>query len=283
MPWTFAHPAAILPLRHLPLLSRQPQALALGAIAPDAARHLGMPHLGPWMHDWHVMLTWHWWVVALLALALGQAARGLTAWWPAPLRRWALRVLGAPALPGWRHRLLDACSCALGALAGVATHLAWDSLTHAWGWPVRHWPALSQELPGLGVPVYSGLQLGFSVLGVLCLVRVLRRGLERESRREAGPHHDAERAEGLAQGQAVAQAPSTHGQPPALRLALAMGGLGLLLAAGIWWWLPESGSGGDSDWAGRILMSLADGMALAWVGVSWVHGRMAPRAARPKG
>lgn len=268
MPWTLAHPAAVLPLCRLPWLARQPHALVLGAMAPDAARHVGLPGLGPWMHDWHAVLTWHWWVVALLAMLLSRAAPWLVNWWPSPLKAWGLRSLGHP---GVRHRATwgaDFAAASAGALLGLATHLAWDSFTHDWGWPARHWPVLRALIPGFGVPVFSGLQLLSSALGVLLIVRALSVAL-------AGPLADL-RA-------------SRHAEPAAQAgrwwmPACAWLAAGLLLAWPIWQWLPEVGHGGEIDWAGQVLVSLVDGFTLSYLMVcgasQLVAGRSARRTAR---
>jgi hypothetical protein len=53
-------------------------------------------------------------------------------------------------------------------LAGIATHLAWDSFTHANTWSYRHWPILSQSFPvpilGL-IPLYKVFQHGSTIIG----------------------------------------------------------------------------------------------------------------------
>ena len=54
-------------------------------------------------------------------------------------------------------------------LLGIATHLLWDSFTHAGTWFYVHWPLLraSVNLPVLGpIPYYKVFQHGSTIVGV---------------------------------------------------------------------------------------------------------------------
>lgn len=54
-------------------------------------------------------------------------------------------------------------------LAGIMTHLAWDSLTHPNTWPYRHWRVFAQpvNLPIVGlIPFYKVLQHGSTIIGL---------------------------------------------------------------------------------------------------------------------
>jgi len=58
-------------------------------------------------------------------------------------------------------------------LLGIATHIVWDSFTHAFTWPWRHFRWLHQRahIPFVGwVPGYSALQYASTVIGLLVLV-----------------------------------------------------------------------------------------------------------------
>lgn len=54
-------------------------------------------------------------------------------------------------------------------LVGAVTHILWDSFTHRYYWPYRHWPLLSYEvhLPVLGVtPYHKVFQYASTVIGL---------------------------------------------------------------------------------------------------------------------
>lgn len=140
MPFTFAHPAAILPLRRVRLLHTVP--LILGAIAPDVPYFLpwriakyvpqGMTHtlLGTLTLDLPfgiLMLLFLWLLRAPLAAPLGGVSQTKCL---AALERFGGR---------WRHW----AAAPLSLLVGAWTHLLWDSFTHADGWMVSRVSALS--------------------------------------------------------------------------------------------------------------------------------------------
>ncbi|MFT4263488.1 MAG: DUF4184 family protein [Nocardioides sp.] len=127
MPITLAHPAAVLPLRRtgLPMTG-----LVLGSMAPDVPLFLFGAH--------GMSLTHSWWSVPTLdtAMAVGAAL----VWF-----HWLRDALVAMS-PAWvRGRLAPHCVITrrqqvltpLAAAVGAATHVIWDSFTHADRWGVR--------------------------------------------------------------------------------------------------------------------------------------------------
>ena len=166
MPFTLAHPAAVLPLRGLARLRTAP--LIVGALAPDLPYYLPvtLSHYVPathvLAHSLTVDLLLGYLVMALLfvlqrpltALLLPRA-RALCLRALAPFRRPAEWALAAPAI-----------------VLGVWTHLLWDSFTHADGWMVQRIAALNA--PFLVGPwhetVYHALQYLSSAIGLCVLV-----------------------------------------------------------------------------------------------------------------
>jgi hypothetical protein len=124
LPYAFAHPAAVVPVAKLLGARAVPSALAIGAMIPDAwyfVPLLGRAH----GHDlpgalWFcvpagllVYLAFHLiFKQPLIALAPRQLAQRLAAW-------------TTPGLPRASWPLVM-----LSLLAGIATHLAWDAVTH---------------------------------------------------------------------------------------------------------------------------------------------------------
>jgi Domain of unknown function (DUF4184) len=136
MPFTLAHPAAVLPLRHLRGLRTAP--LVIGAMVPDTPYYLPASHrLGFDTHS----LTGSYTIdlplgIVLLACAL-LLREPLTALLPARARWLCLH-----ALEPFRRSAREWLLAPLAVLIGVCTHLLWDSFTHGDGWIVRHVPAL---------------------------------------------------------------------------------------------------------------------------------------------
>src|SRR5690242_13826035 len=136
MPWTFAHPAAILPLRRrLPLA-----ALVVGSICPDIGYYLGLYPLATLAHSGPGLLL-ACLPMGAVALLLLQLLRGpLVELLPQP-HRGALQALvhgGGMAPVGLRRFMLQGA----GLLVGAATHNAWDAFTHASGSMVQWLDAL---------------------------------------------------------------------------------------------------------------------------------------------
>src|SRR5215472_18003188 len=141
MPFTLAHPAAVLPLRGSRFLRTAP--LVIGAVTPDVPYYLP---LGPSGHPLRVGLDTHSLVGActvdvalgLLLLAIAVLLREpLTALLPARARWLCLQ-----GLEPFRRRAGEWLLAPLAILLGVGSHLLWDSFTHFDGWAVRRIPAL---------------------------------------------------------------------------------------------------------------------------------------------
>lgn len=167
MPFTLAHPAAVLPLRRWPLLRTVP--LVIGAMAPD------VPYYLPWRIAKHIPETTH--------TALGTLTLDLPIGLSLLLLVWLLRVpLAAPlgprgeakcfaALERFGGSALDWALAPLSILVGAWTHLAWDSFTHPDGWMVSRVSALSAPVSFFS---YTGelchvLQYVSSVFGLAVL------------------------------------------------------------------------------------------------------------------
>ena len=167
MPFTFAHPAAVLPLRHMRLMRTVP--LIIGAMTPD------VPYFLPWRITKHLPETTHT-VLGSFTLDLPIGAALL-------LFLWLLRVpLAAPLGPATRAKCLGAVErfgseplswalAPLSLLIGAWTHLLWDSFTHPDGWMVLRISALSAPVT---VFSYTGqlchvLQYASSVFGLVVM------------------------------------------------------------------------------------------------------------------
>ncbi|HEV2272164.1 MAG TPA: DUF4184 family protein [Steroidobacteraceae bacterium] len=167
MPVTFAHPAAVLPLRHMRLMRTVP--LIIGSMTPD------VPYFLPWRITKHLPETTH--------TLLGSFTFDLPIGVLLLLFLWLLRVpLAAPLGPGARAKCLGALErfgsqplnwvlAPLSLLIGSWTHIFWDSFTHPDGWMVLRISALSAPVTLFS---YTGelshvLQYASSVFGIAVL------------------------------------------------------------------------------------------------------------------
>lgn len=167
MPFTLAHPAAVLPLRRARLLRTVP--LIIGAMAPD------VPYYLPWRITKHIPPVTH--------TALGTLTVDLPIGLVMLFCVWLLRApLAAPlgpraqakcfaALERFGSRPSNWALAPLSLLIGTWTHLAWDSFTHPDGWMVSRISALSAPVSLFS---YTGelchvLQYASSVFGLAVL------------------------------------------------------------------------------------------------------------------
>jgi hypothetical protein len=167
MPFTVSHAAAILPLRKLNLIC---SAFIVGSMAPDFSyiigntnyRNLGhhFPGLIEFTLPISVAALWLFHatikrpIVGLLPIGIQARLRGYTTEFRFfPASRF-LRILGSISL-------------------GIASHLIWDSFTHAYTWPWRNfsWLRARTYIPVLHrrLPMFSALQYASTFIGLLAL------------------------------------------------------------------------------------------------------------------
>lgn len=177
MPFTLAHPAAILPLRHVSFLRTAP--LVIGAVTPDVPYYLPLGLGGG--HTLRLRLDTH----SLLGSCTVDLALGLALLAAVVLLREPLTVLLSArgrwlclqALEPFRRRAGEWLLAPFAILIGVWSHLLWDSFTHSEGWAVRHFAALNDTIT---IGWYTGeifhlLQYLSSAVGLLILAWWYRR------------------------------------------------------------------------------------------------------------
>lgn len=171
MPFTVAHPAAILPLRKRLIFS----ALVVGSISPDLHYFVG---LGSDSRPSHTLpgafyiclpsaLAILWLFHRVLKLPLISLA---PAWHQERLARFATPFHFGP---GKRFALI-----LTSLLAGIFSHILWDSFTHGYGFTVRHL-AILRTTPlleyGSARTVYNLLQHLSTVVGIVVLIIAYKR------------------------------------------------------------------------------------------------------------
>lgn len=188
MPYTFAHPAAVLPLRRFcPDVSAY-AALIIGSMTPDLGYFVGDAELAFLAHSMRGLLV--------ACLPLGIVSYLLAYLLYAPLirllpspHRQALQAIRPVALP---KSLKAVISIALALMVGAATHNVWDAFTHRTSILARHWAPLRWPVYSIDRTTFvlaDVLQHISSVFGLLLVAVMYAKWLKR-ARTGAPPGHD---------------------------------------------------------------------------------------------
>ncbi len=157
MPFTLAHPAAVLPLRHWCPRPLSFPALVAGSLSPDAGYCLGHSDLDVFSHSFAGSVVFCL-PVGVLLLAVfhvfrSYAVRDLPARAKENVRdlsMFAPTVAFSPVIVRPRWKLLSGAASAavvvLSILVGAWTHIMWDSFTNNEGWVGARVPALQTPL-----------------------------------------------------------------------------------------------------------------------------------------
>jgi hypothetical protein len=167
MPFTFAHPAAILPLRRSRFLQTIP--LIIGSLVPD------VPYFFPARLMTRVFLDTHTLYGSFaICLPLGMALLILILLLREPLTVLLgarVRWICLRSIERFTARPLHWPIALLSILIGAWTHIAWDSFTHQTGWTATRISALSAPISVFGWDTETAhlLQYVSSVFGLVVL------------------------------------------------------------------------------------------------------------------
>ncbi len=179
MPFTLAHPAAVLPLRRWPQLDFS--ALVIGSLTPDFGYYLLMPDARLQTHSFAGSLATCLPVGLILLLLFHILKRPLCETLPQPHRGALLPLALRPTSTRPRALLATAVSV----LLGIWTHLLWDAFTHRLSWGPQHLPLLRTVLftfAGKDYWLSDLLQWLGSVAGIAALLLAYRRWLRQQPR-----------------------------------------------------------------------------------------------------
>ena len=157
MPWTLAHPAAVLPFRRFSGPGRLSfGALFMGSMSPDFVYYIGRFDLATFTHAPHG--------VFVVCLPAGLLVLALALWLRDPIAQ----ILPQPhrdallatrsALPYFTLGSLGLAAASV--LLGATTHILWDSFTHEGRFFVNH-------VEFLRVPLFAGLNREFRVFNII--------------------------------------------------------------------------------------------------------------------
>ena len=170
MPFTFSHPAILLPLRFLNKNYFSITGLIMGSMVPDFYFLLQMRTSDNFSHEGYGILLLNLPLAIVLCVIFHNIVKQ-------PLVASLPNVLQKKCMPfyseKWNHYfLLNSWKVLLSIVIGVFSHLFWDSFTHSDGYFVEHIAYLNHEV--LSVPMYELAQYLFSILGLVMIVRFVR-------------------------------------------------------------------------------------------------------------
>lgn len=194
VPWTFAHPAAVLPFRKIGQFRLPLAALVIGSIAPDLGYYVGQFRLATFAHSTIGVILVCLPTGALVLALFSVIQPALIQLLPHPHRHAIVEALRARCYRAKRSQ--DLALAAMGLIVGAGTHTVWDSFTHATGFAVQWMPVLQTTLFEIGsrqMHVYSLFQHASTLIGVGVLVVTYCRWLRSQQPVPAATNHRQER------------------------------------------------------------------------------------------
>jgi hypothetical protein len=184
MPFTGAHPAAVLPLvRWARPLRLDATALVIGSLSPDFEYFVRGEQVGIFSHSLVGIATF----CVPMTLVLGVLYHGLAKWSvllvaPAGVARRAAGIVARPWQERWTGWAI--ASVVVSAAIGALSHVAWDGFTHARGWFVHRYPGTFRvvyQVPVLGtIAFHRVLQHASTAIGLPIVIAAIVRAIRRE-------------------------------------------------------------------------------------------------------
>ncbi len=171
MPFTFAHPALVIPLKNSKWFSFS--ALLAGSLVPDFEYFFQMREVENIGHSWLGIFIFDLPVALIMCYLFHHLLRdGLWRHLPSAL---AGRIDAIPAFNWNRYVIENKFKVFYSLMIGVLSHILWDGFTHDDGIFVSIFPLLQQQVSCSSVflPVYFLLQIVFSFIGLLIVVIAL--------------------------------------------------------------------------------------------------------------
>jgi hypothetical protein len=168
MPFTFSHPAIVLPLNYLPKRWISLTALVIGSMTPDFEYFIRMKVSSQYSHTW-TGLFWFDLPLALLLMAIYNiiVKNKLIDHLPAFLNKRFSKFKKSPPFSFKYIGIIIICI-----LIGTASHIFWDSFTHPSGYFVNHSPLLSHHviISHYSIPFYKIMQQVSTLTGAIIIL-----------------------------------------------------------------------------------------------------------------
>lgn len=173
MPFTFAHPAIVLPFYKNRWFSFT--ALVFGSMSPDFEYFLRMQPYSVYSHTIAGLFFFNLPLVIVISFLFHEVVKGpMLASMPELSRKGLLPLAMTAWRPtSWRSIVIFAYSALLGSLS----HMVWDSFTHQGAYFVDRLPFLQETLHVMGreVPMFKLFQHGSTLLGLGAIALLLIR------------------------------------------------------------------------------------------------------------
>lgn len=173
MPFTFSHPAIVLPFGRIKKYRFSVTGLIAGSMVPDFEFLFRLRETDIFGHTLLGIIVFDVPVALLLSFVFHLIIRnGLILHLPKPLRQKFITYI----FFNWKARFRkNVLWFFISVLIGLGSHFFLDAFTHSYGVFVKMNTFFTMEIHVLkyAVPVYYLLQLGFSVIGVLYIMRVV--------------------------------------------------------------------------------------------------------------
>lgn len=173
MPFTFSHPALVLPIAYFPRKFYSLTGLIVGSMIPDFEYFLRMSTEGKYGHTLPGILWFDLPLALLIALIYHQVVRNL-------LIDNLPKILYVRLLPFKQWDWLKYFKAYwfvvfISIIIGTCSHLLWDGFTHDDGYFVKMMPVLATSIGFLGVQmhIFQLLQYGCSMAGGLAIMFVI--------------------------------------------------------------------------------------------------------------
>lgn len=170
MPFTFSHPAIVLPLKYFSDKWFSLTGLVIGSLTPDFEYFIRMHVKSEYSHTVAGLLWFNLPVGLVLAFLFHQVARNaLFDNLPMVLK---CRLISLNQFSWYIYFKSNWFIVATSILIGAGSHLFWDSFTHADGYFVQLLPILTDKINCYGwqFPLFKILQHGSTILGGMVVI-----------------------------------------------------------------------------------------------------------------
>lgn len=176
MPFTFAHPAIILPFGRIKNLPVSMSALVIGSVTPDFEYFIRMKLTGRYSHSIEGMFLLDLPVGIVIALVFHQLVKGpLVDNLPSYFESRLLELKRFDFLNYLAKSYHVFIFCLL---VGIGSHILWDSFTHSHEYFVDRIAVLQNPVSVFGIltmPMYRCLQHGSTIIGFIAIGVVLHK------------------------------------------------------------------------------------------------------------
>jgi hypothetical protein len=170
MPFTFSHPAIVLPVSYLPGKWYSLTGLVIGSLTPDFEYFLGMKVQSNYSHTLSGVFWFDLTLGILLAFIFHNIVRNKLFYNLPTVLKTRLLVFNDF---NWNYYFKKNWFVVIvSIIIGALSHIFWDSFTHDSGFFVKTIPYLKTSIDFLGIrlPIFKILQHGSTIIGAIIIV-----------------------------------------------------------------------------------------------------------------